>query len=254
MKIKKITIFRIVSIIIVVISLSYIVFWCSENINTKKTIKKVYKYAYIDLNTSDIAAKKELPSGKTINLPEKKIDFNKLHTKYSSAKAWIKINNTNVDFPLVQGIDNAFYLNHSINNSFSTAGWPFIDYRNNIDFTDTNTVIYGHNRLDDSMFGSLTNCIKKQWYLNDDNKYIFLNTKEEALVYEIFSIYEIPAETYFSTVNFKHSGEYTKFLTTILNRSMYNFNVPVNASDKLLTVSTCSNNLRNRIVIHAKKI
>ena len=105
-----------------------------------------------------------------------------------------------------------------------------------------------------SMFSSLNNILKNNWYTNQDNKIIKFYTPNGTEEYEVFSIYEIKAETYFSTVNFISDSVYQKFLDTIKSRSIYDFNVDLTKDDQIITVSTCANNTANRIVLHAKKI
>ena len=97
------------------------------------------------------------------NKEESKVDFNKLKEQNSDAVAWIKVNNTNIEYPVVKGSNNSFYLNHSFDKSNNSAGWIFADYRNKFDNTDKNIVIYGHNMKDNSMFGSLKNILKSDW-------------------------------------------------------------------------------------------
>ena len=242
------------SIILVVISLFYILFWNLENKKVKATLKDTHKFTYIDYSNKKFAQNvKKYSFNKTNNI-EKQINFKKLNSTYKDAVAWININNTNIDFPLVQKNNNKFYLNHNIDGSYNSAGWPFIDYRNSLDILSTNTTIYGHNRLDNSMFGTLSNCLKESWYKNKDNQHIIFSTKNETYIFKIFSIYEVPAESYFSTPYFESIEEHQNFLDTIVKRSIFNFNEPINISDKILTVSTCSNNLKDRIIVHGKLI
>ena len=85
------------------------------------------------------------------------IDFNKLKEQNKETVAWIKVNNTNIEYPVVKANNNNFYLNHSFDKSENLAGWIFADYRNKFDNTDKNIIIYGHNMRDGSMFGSLKN-------------------------------------------------------------------------------------------------
>ena len=76
---------------------------------------------------------------------------------------WIQVAGTTVNYPIVQHSDNKFYLTHQFDKKYNDAGWIFMDHRNNSEDFDSNTIIYGHGRLNKTMFGSLKNVIKKSW-------------------------------------------------------------------------------------------
>lgn len=164
----------------------------------------------------------------------------------------LKVNNTNIDYPVVQAKDNEYYLDHNINKSKNANGWIFMDYRNNSMNIDKNNIIYGHNMYYSGvMFGTLHKTANKSWYTNPENQIIEYNTLYENMKFKIFSIYRIPKTSDYLKVHFKDDNEFTNFILMITNRSIYNFNVPVTTSDKILTLSTCSNNGTKRLVIHA---
>ena len=150
--------------------------------------------------------------------------------------------------------NNNFYLNHSFDKSKNSRGWIFADYKNKFDNTDKNIVIYGHNMRDESMFGSLKNILNEEWYNNAENKNITFLTEKENYIYKVFSIYKIESEDYYIKTNFKNDEDYEKFLNTIKNRSIKNFDINLNINDKIITLSTCANNNKYRIVLHAKKL
>ena len=142
---------------------------------------------------------------------------------------------------------------YSFDKKYNTAGWIFMDYRNKADGTDKNMVIYGHNRKDTSMFGTLRYVFEKEWYENEENKYITFITENEYSKYEIFSAYKVAEEDYYITTNFKNDSDFEKFFDTSKSRSFRNFEVDVTKDDKILTLSTCSNS-GYRVAVHAKKI
>ena len=150
--------------------------------------------------------------------------------------------------------NNNFYLNHSFDKSKNSRGWIFADYKNKFDNTDKNIVIYGHNMRDESMFGSLKNILNEEWYNNAENKNITFLTEKGNYIYKVFSIYKIESEDYYIKTNFKNDEDYEKFLNTIKNRSIKNFDINLNINDKIITLSTCANNNKYRIVLHAKKL
>lgn len=188
------------------------------------------------------------------NKKEYKIDFDKLKDQNNETVAWIKVNNTNIEYPVVKTNNNSFYLNHSFDKSQNSAGWIFADYRNKFDNTDKNIVIYGHNMRDDSMFGSLKNILNSDWYDNEENTNITLYTENEKCIYKVFSIYKIESEDYYITTEFENDKKFEQFVNTIKKRSIKDFSVDVSKDDNILTLSTCANNNKYRVVLHAKKI
>ena len=188
------------------------------------------------------------------NKEEYVIDFNKLKEKNNETVAWIKVNNTNVEYPVVKSTNNSFYLNHSFDKSKNSAGWIFADYKNKFDNTDKNIVIYGHNMRDGSMFGSLKNILSSDWYDNEENTNIVLYTEKEESIYKVFSIYKIESEDYYIKTEFSNENEFEKFIETLKKRSIKNFNIDISKEDSILTLSTCANNNKYRVVLHAKKM
>jgi sortase B len=172
----------------------------------------------------------------------------------SDVVGYLTVNNTRIDYPVVKTNNNDYYLTHNLNKKSNSAGWIFMDYRNNFDNTDKNIVIYGHNMLNGSMFGTLKSTHKKEWYTNKDNLKIKLIKEDGIDYYEVFSLYKVSKEDYYIKTDFKDDLEFEKFIKIITKRSIYNFNVEVLGEDTILTLSTCSGNGTTRTVLHAKKI
>ena len=158
------------------------------------------------------------------------------------------------EYPVVKGTNNSFYLNHCFDKSNNSAGWIFADYRNKFDNTDKNIVIYGHIIRDGSMFGSMLNILNAKWYENEENTNITLYTENEKCMYKVFSIYKIENEDYYIKTEFKNDNEFEDFIKTLKKRSIKDFNVDVSKDDNILTLSTCANNNKYRVVLHAKKV
>ena len=157
------------------------------------------------------------------------------------------------EYPVVKGTNNSFYLNHCFDKSNNSAGWIFADYRNKFGNTDKNIVIYGHNMRDGSMFGSMLNILNAKWYENEENTNITLYTENEKCMYKVFSVYKIENEDYYIKTEFKNDNEFEDFIKTLKKRSIKDFNVDVSKDDNILTLSTCANNNKYRVVLHAKK-
>ena len=220
---------------------------------------KIYKWYKDKTNNSKIAEQIRdtvivEEKNEDENKKEYKIDFNKLKDQNNETAAWIKVNNTNIEYPVVKESNNSFYLNHSFDKSNNSAGWIFADYRNKFDNTDKNIVIYGHNMKDNSMFGSLKNILNSDWYDNEENTNITLYTENEKCIYKVFSIYKIESEDYYIKTEFSDDNNFEQFVNTIKKRSIKEFNTDVSKDDNILTLSTCANNNKYRVVLHAKKI
>ena len=208
---------------------------------------------YID-NKKNESIKEEI--NKIIDLDEddNTIDFKELKKKNNDIVAYLKVNNTKIDYVVVKGTDNKFYLKHNLYKEYNRAGWIFMDYHNRLDGTDKNIVIYGHNTRDKSMFGTLRNIVTKEWYENTDNHIINLVLEDKILTYHVFSTYTIKVEDYYINTIFKNNSEFDKFIKTLKKRSVYNYGIEVSGEDSILTLSTCTGNGKSRMVLHAKLI
>ena len=189
------------------------------------------------------------------NISFMSVDFKELLEKNNETVAWIKVNNTNVNYSVVQHNDNEYYLKHDFNKNYNANGWVYGDFRDDFRYFGNNTILYAHNLTSRKMFGSLAWCLKKSWYTNKENHYIKLSTPYSNTVWEIFSIYTIKPEVYYLKTYFNSQVDHQEFLDTIKNRSIYKFNDNIlTTDDKILTLSTCSDDGKKRIVIHAKMI
>ena len=188
-----------------------------------------------------------------LNVPFMNVDFNELLKKNPDTVGWIKVEGTKVNYPIVQSTDNDYYLSHAFNKSANQGGWIFADYRVNFKEFGRNTIIYGHNMNNKTMFGSIPNMLYNGYLSNSSNYYIKISTPTSNSVWKVFSIYTIEPETYYLKTNFK-SEPYSTFLSTLKSRSIYNFGIDVGENDKILTLSTCDNTGTKRVAVHAKMI
>ena len=180
------------------------------------------------------------------------VDFNELMQKNASTVAWINVNGTNINYPVVQASDNDYYLTHSFNNSYYEAGWVFMDYRNSLN-EDKNTIIYAHARLDKTMFGSLKKVIDNSWLSDTSNFVVKLSTPTENTLWQVFSVYRIPTTSDYLATEFYDDDSFKEFTNMLINRSVYDFNTSVNENDRILTLSTCYNTT-DKVALHAKLI
>lgn len=244
---------------LIIFSLYTILKWHADN--TK--IQQIKKELDQELQVEDIKEKGELvnpPSDKNSNyyyyagFPFYEVNFSSLLSKNGDTVGFLRIKNTNISYPIVQAKDNDYYLNHDFYKNKNQAGWIFLDYRSSLDPLNDNTVIYGHARLDGTIFGSLKNVLTDSWQENRDNYVIFLSTPKENMVFQIFSIYTIPSEGYYIQQSFRNDKKKQDWLQTMKKRNIAPIETQVDSKDKILTLSTCQNVKDGRLVVHAKLI
>lgn len=166
---------------------------------------------------------------------------------------WLKVNNTNIDYPVVQAKDNDYYLKKNFYKQNDKAGAIFMDYRNDSRELNQNTIFYGHNRFSNGvMFGTLQNSLNKNWYTNPDNHYIQFDTLYGKMKWKIFSIYKIDVTTDYLKTTFLDDESWLEFANMLKNRSIYDFGTNIEAGDKIISLSTCMGaNNQQRLVVHA---
>ena len=238
---KKIIFIKLLNLIFVlgiIISIINIAKWYLDNKENKKLENKLANTVTIEQENNE----------KMYN-----INFEKLKSVNNETIGWLKVNGTDIEYAVVKTKNNSYYLNHNFEKTYNISGWIFADYKNNFDGTDKNIVIYGHNRKDGSMFGTLKNILTEEWYSNEENLVIDFITEQEQAKYQVFSVYKIKNEDYYINTEFKEN-EFSKFIENLKNRSIKDFETEVTENDNILTLSTCADNNKYRIVLHAKKI
>ena len=242
--------------VIFIINAKHIINWLKDSKNNKEEINAIQNKIIIDEIDEGTIIENEVPKSDPywdfINMKLINVDFKELKKQNSDTVGWIQVNGTNINYPFVQTTDNEYYLNHSFNKSWNMGGWLFLDYRNNKNEYNRNTIIYGHGMKNKTMFGSLRNILNSSWTNNSNNYVVKLSTEYENTLWQVFSVYNIPTTTDYIEINFT-DDEFDNFIKLISNRSKYNFNTSVNVDDKILTLSTCYNN-NEKVVLHAKLI
>ena len=185
-------------------------------------------------------------------IPEFKIDFERLKSLNSDTVGYIYLKGTNINYPVVKTDNNKYYLNHSFDRTKNYAGWIFMDYHNKLDGNDKNIILYGHNRIDGIMFGTLKNTLSSDWYNNKDNLIVQFITPEDTYKYQVFSVYKIKAEDYYIQTEF--NNDFAKFSDILRSRSVHDFGVRATEEDQIITLSTCVGFSDTRLVLHAKLI
>lgn len=244
---KKIPIYLLILLIILIFIVFFtfykIINWYNDSKITKINQNKILTKIKINEIKTDF---KDNNTFIDVNLA----DLKKMN---NDVVGWIKVNGTNINYPYVKTDNNTFYLTHSIDKSKNSAGWVFLDYRNNSDNYDKNNIIYAHARVDKTMFGSLKDALTKEWVNKEEEKIIKTSTLTENSIWQIFSVYKINNTTDYLNINFKDEDEFLKFSNKLKERSIFNFNIDINKDDKILTLSTCFNK-NVKTVMHAKLI
>jgi len=170
---------------------------------------------------------------------------------------WLTLPDSAINYPVTQTDDNEYYLHHLYDGTYNKVGCLFADYENAADFSDRNTIIYGHNMRDGSMFAALNEYAEQSYY--DTHKQMYLVTPEGGYVVELFAAFTAkPAESGNDTspwrLEWKDDGDYTTWLTAMKERSVVESDVTVTCSDKVLTLSTCTPGGAQRFIVMGKLV
>lgn len=184
----------------------------------------------------------EEPEPEPVPKVEIPIDFVALQQQNPDVYAWIQVPGTEVDYPILQSKnDNTYYLNHTIDGEEKKEGAIFTENYNTKTFEDPNTVIYGHDMKNGSMFQSIHKYMDRSFF--DNNRDIVIYMPDQILRYKIFAAYLTDNRHLLMNYNFWNEDEYQQYLDSIF--SMRNMNafidtsVEVTTEDKIITLSTC---------------
>lgn len=181
------------------------------------------------------------------------VDFEGLKKANPDVIAWIHIPALDISYPVMQGRDNSYYLYHMFDGQKNKNGSIFVDYHNQPDFTDSNTIVYGHNMKNGSMFGTLDRYREQSLYQQYPCFYIY--QPGYILEYQIISCYAGRNGSAGYTYSFPEPEDFQKFVDTVLSYSGYDTGVTVMDSDHIVTLSTCVNTDRNyRYLVHGKLV
>lgn len=176
-------------------------------------------------------------------LPENPIDFVKLHETNKDIYAWIKIPNTNIDHPILQSYkeDDNYYMTHDLNKNKSSAGALYTQKWNRLDFSDPNTVIYGHHKPTPVMFTQLLSFTDEEFF--EANQTFYIYTPGHILTYEIFAAYLYDDRHILNAFNFQDEEVFARYLEECLNPKTMVKNVregvTLTTQDRIVTLSTC---------------
>lgn len=166
---------------------------------------------------------------------------------------WLTIDNTKIDYPILQSSDNNHYLDRDYKEDISKSGSVFMDFRNQAESLDKQTIIYGHQMKDGSMFGQLDKFLDEDFF--SQNKDFQFDTISESYKVEVFSVYVTTTDFNYIETDFSTNEEYVDFIELIKGKSNIPTDIQVTEKDNIITLSTC-NDLQDpedgRLVLHGK--
>lgn len=181
----------------------------------------------------------------------RKTDLAALREVNPDVVGWIRVPDTKIDYPVVQGEDNNFYLKHTWQGHENTVGTIFMDHGSSPDLTDFNTLIYGHNMRTGSMFASLRNYSQQDYF--NAHPYVYLLVDNGAFRFEVFSAYQAELDASAYGQSFRQRETREKFLQDAAEKSTIETEITPGIRDRILTLSTCSGmGYETRWVVHAR--
>lgn len=188
-------------------------------------------------------------------------DYQDLYLQNNDMVGWIKIEDTKINYPVMQSKDNPnFYLKHGFDKAYTDYGCPYVQENCDVDIPSDNLIIYGHNMKDGSMFSGLMKYTDKSFW--ESHKTISFDTLTEKCDYEIIAAFKTVVYTdspesfkYYQFINADTGDEFNAYITKCKELALYDTGVTAEYGDKLITLSTCEYSRNNgRMVVVAKKI
>ncbi len=165
------------------------------------------------------------------------VDFEVLWETNEDVVGWIYCEDTPINFPIVQAEDNDYYLRRLIDGTWNSSGTLFADYRNAADFSDSNTIIYGHNMKNKGMFGTLPNYKEQSYY--DEHPLMWLLTPDGNCKVELIAGYVTSSTSEIYSIG-KTEEEMFALAEQSIEKSTFTSDFQVLQGDRLVTLSTCS--------------
>ena len=228
-----------VNVIIVILVL--IIAFCAFNIG-----KALYKY-YVGTKQY-----KEIQAIAGTEKDNNNINWKKLRSKYKDIVAWLYQKGTVINYPVAQGTDNSYYLTHLLSGEYNFKGSLFVDVRNKDPFNDYVTVVYGHRMKDFSMFWTIGDYRKRDYWKKHPT--MDLSTPKQDYKVYIFACVTIPSSSKLYKFEFKNDKQKANYLKEVLSKSELQTNVNVSAKNKIVMLSTCTYEYENARVVAFGKL
>lgn len=244
---KLINIIYVICIIVFVISCFYIINYFINVQKTKSDIEEIRKVMEVQENVVE-----NTESGENVENTNQRIEqLKKVQEENSDIVAWLEIEGTEINYPVLQADNNEYYLTRNYKKEYDSNGSIFLDYRYNFERPSDNFLIYGHNNNNGLMFDDLLAYEEKSYYEN--HKEINLVTTEEDATYKIIAVfkgqaYEPSSENefqYYNYIDFESDEEYYNYIENCRKNSLYEIDAKIDYKEKLLTISTCEYSRKN---------
>ena len=247
---------------LIIISIVYILKYIFTNISLKKEIiEETNLLNTIEIDESKLENVEENKEREEPKETEKVLKVKELRKENQDIVGWLEIENTNINYPVLQGKDNEYYMSHNYKKQKSKNGAIFLDKDYDWNIKSNNLLIYGHNLNNGTMFQELLKYEKESFY--KEHQIINFITEKEEANYEIISVIktrvyyknEKNVFRYYFFINPKSEKEYNEFITNAKKESLYETNKTANYGDELITLSTCSYHVKDgRFAVIGKKI
>lgn len=178
-----------------------------------------------------------------------RVDFTGLQNQNGDTVGWLVMDGLGISYPIMQSDDNAYYLKHTFERNYHFAGSIFMDCQNSSDLTDQNTILYGHNMKDGSMFGKLKEYKSQERY--EGNQYMWVYTPDKVRRYEVFSCRLVNANSGAYRQQFDGAEEFTEYASQAVHDSIIKSkeNISFRKDDAIITLSTCSSDADTRLIV-----
>lgn len=180
------------------------------------------------------------------------VDFDKLKEVNSEVAGWLYFENEDISYPVMYSGEDDKYLHTAMDGTSAVAGSIFIEGKNSPDFSDSHTIVYGHNMRNLSMFGKLRYYYRKEDYYNN-HQYFQIITENTAYRYQIFAYENVKADSFVYSVPFAADDSFEEFINKLYKLSLRDTGVQADREDNIITLSTCSTT-GNRFVVHAVRV
>ncbi|MGN0169687.1 MAG: class B sortase [Lachnospiraceae bacterium] len=246
---KKWDIYQVLGVLfglLLIVALSIVFYQEYERFRAQQQLKALQEAANSAEETEQSMDEKPDPNDiltqRGIEIPQKDLDWEELQKENKDIYAWIYIPGTKVDYPVLQhSTERSYYLNHNLDGSEGYPGCIYTQNLNRKDFTDYNTIVYGHNMKDGSMFQTLHKYRDPEFF--DENRLVFIYLPDEVLVYELFAAYEYGDQHLLFQYNFNSTRDRASYLEDLSQiRSMsanFREDITVTEENHIITMSTC---------------
>lgn len=251
------TIIKVILILIIIIASAYIVYFIGQIVEAEQESNLLNE---VKINKTSNIIVTNLENKEEREVTERMLQVQELQKQNQDIVGWIEIENTNINYPVLQGTDNEYYINHNYKHEKTSKGSIFLNKDYDWNLPSSNLMIYGHNMKNGEMFQSLLKYSSEE-YFKEHPIIRFTSTKEDA-EYEIISIFksrvyyksEENVFRYYNFINANNEEEYNQFVQNAQKASLYNTGITAKYNEPLITLITCSYHVEDgRFVVVGRK-